>query len=175
MGIGLKSMIILGLVAVIAVSGAICCRNSPWKHKSRREERDERPPHVERVGPLAVKEVISGATILVEAGPRGRRQREIWLAGIAAPPPGDPLAEESRANLERQAGEKIWVEYLGRGILNRDQVQGAVYGPANEELQISQLRAGLARVGTPASPEYLAAENEARKAKRGVWAEPKGD
>ena len=59
-----------------------------------------------------VSEVITGASIECKSGIRGRRTKSVNLAGIVAP--SDERAEESRASLERLAGNFIRVPYQGR-------------------------------------------------------------
>jgi len=107
-----KPTILLALVAVVAVAlwGFSCqCRKilNPPK---------PRPP---RTNSYTVVSVLTGATIEVATGLRDRRTVTVTLLGIAAPIDG-PLAEQSRANLQRLAGATIRVETDRHGLLRAD-------------------------------------------------------
>jgi endonuclease YncB( thermonuclease family) len=158
-----KAGLYLGLVAVCLIALAVVARN--W---SCRKHPDPLPI---RHGPYQVKAVISGALIRVGAGVRDHKDRDVLLTGIAAPAIGEPLAEESRANLEQQAGDQIWVEREG-AVIKSHRIEGVIYGESGEHLQIAQLREGLART-TPAGDTikaYRNAQAEAKKGHRGIWA-----
>lgn len=167
--LSLKPMIVLALLAVLAVSAAVCCRNSPWRRPTRREERQN---VIRAFGPYDVDEATTGASLRVKGGIRGRREQEIRLAGIAAPAPGDRLADESRENLERLAGQSITVEVRDPAVLRKRNVDGLVYGESGICLQVQQLRDGLAWYDLsddPHAKEYREAMAEAKKARRGIW------
>jgi hypothetical protein len=132
------------------------------------------PPPVDRLGPYTVKAVPTGGSILVKAGWRGRRD-QLWKPMyLEAPAAGEEFSEESRQNMQRLAGASIVVEVTKDRIidLERTMVIGdTIYGESGQDLAIAQLRAGLARCEKDAPALLKAAQAEAQKAKRGIWAE----
>ena len=127
-----------------------------------------KPPVVDRLGPYTVVECPSGASVAYSVGRRERKRITAQLAGIAAPAPSERLYGESKAALASAAGSQIWIEVEGK---RRKATQLAVFGESGQELQVSQLAAGLAWLTDDAPPDdWKAAQAEAKKAKRGVWA-----
>lgn len=72
--------------------------------------RAPRPPKPSAVRTYAVIRTTTGASFEVSSGLRDRKTATVIMDGIAAPTQGEPLFEESRANLERLAGSEIRVE-----------------------------------------------------------------
>ena len=107
--LGIKSMITLGLVAVIAVAAAICfrnCRTILYPPKPR-------PPRIATYGPYEVVSVDGGASMTVKTG--RKRERSVTLEKIS--PPDDQWADISKKHLAEMAGGKITVRIERRGIL----------------------------------------------------------
>ena len=180
------ALIVVGLIALAVISRNWSCRAAP----------KPRPP---AFFDYTVDSVPNGATIIVKAGLLERRTATVSLIDVAAPPEG-PLAEQSRANLERLAGKQIRVqverwrlrseeaeangatdEAAGEvvdeeGGSDGDKLEGwrdrtsIVYGSSGLLLNTEQIRLGYAS-NTGTRKEWKAAEAEARKAKRGMWAE----
>ena len=71
-----------------------------------------RDPKPTKWSEYTVSGAITGTSLEGRIGARGRRTRSINLAYVAAPS-NDPLAEESRASLERLAGSFVRVPYTG--------------------------------------------------------------
>ena len=151
---------------VLVGMGFLLCLVLSHEGCSCRRHREPRPP---RSWSFEVDSVENGATIIVKTGLRERRTAAVTLANIVAPADGQPLAEQSRANLQRLAGERIRVE-AARGGLSGKPLIGVAHGVTGACLNLEQLRAGLARCEQSAPAEWQAAETEARKHKRGIWA-----
>ena len=97
---------------------------------------------------------------------------EIRLEGVAAPAKGQPFGKEAEERLRALInGRQVRVEYRAKdqngrflGTVRRDKLD------VNERM----IADGCARaVGS--NPAHAAAEEEARAAKKGLWAEPKAD
>ena len=76
-----------------------CCHHTPR-------------PRPEKWDQLTVTKAITGASLDCGGGRRGRREKSVNLAHIAAPA-DEPLAEQSRASLERLAGNFVRVRHQG--------------------------------------------------------------
>ena len=118
------------------------------------------------IGSANVVAVRDGRTLLLGDG------RDLRLAGIEVP-------DDSRAALQALvAGHPLRLERLGP---EQDRygrlVAFAFIGDAKESLQQAMLEQGLARVamrvgGKACADALLSAENRARTARRGLWADP---
>jgi endonuclease YncB( thermonuclease family) len=150
---------------VLVGMGFVLCLLLSHEGCSCRRHREPRPP---RSWSFEVDSVENGATIIVKTGLRERRTAAVTLADIVAPADGQPLAEQSRANLQRLAGRTVRVEH--DGLLRRGPMVGTVYGQSGAVLQEEQLRAGLARALDGAPAGWRGIEAEARGARRGLWA-----
>jgi len=162
-GIFGKVGIYLVLVVVGLIALAIVARN--WSCRQHHERPDP-------VNGYTVDHVETGNRIEVEAGWRGHKMRSVVLHGIGTPT-ADPLAEQSRANLETLAGETIRAEILDGHEHGSGEIDAVVWGEHGAHCQIEQLRAGLAWVTDTKYAAWLKVEAEARKAKRGIWAKKK--
>jgi endonuclease YncB( thermonuclease family) len=149
------------IAAVCFVAGAIVCWR--WTHREARTFSDS----------FHVTSVENGATIAVQAGVLGRRSRLVMLQGVTAPGLNDPLGRESQSNLAGLAGETVRVESHSRSV-GAATIVGTCYGATNADLALAQLRAGLATCETAATKPQLAAQKEAQKARRGLWAAGSG-
>lgn len=102
----------------------------------------------------------------------------VRLAALQAPNPKEPLAKEALATLESLAlNQPLRVEPLGKTPDRHGRTVAMAYREDGSLLQAEMLRAGMGWVYTfPDSrrhaPTLLAAESEAEKAGRGVWAHP---
>lgn len=148
--------------------------------------RTPRPP---RTWTFTVVSVESGNRFTVKAGLLKRKTATVILSGIAVPEDGT-LADESRLNLERLAGQTVSVstvrgrllaaEDAERDVLEleaRGEMCGRVIGASGSDCALEQLRAGMAKVsgvllGDDAK-EFADAEREAKTKKIGVWAKKK--
>ena len=128
-------------------------------------------------------EIVDGDTLVLGDG------RQVRFTGIQAPklPLGRanfetwPLAEEARAALSALAlGKPVALRHGGRGEDRHGRVLAHVFATGADGkpvwLQHEMLRRGLARVYTfrdnrACAAELLAAEREAREARRGIWAD----
>jgi endonuclease YncB( thermonuclease family) len=124
--------------------------------------------------------VLSGDTAELDTG------EVVRYAGIAAPRPGEPFFEEARGrNDEHVVGRDIVVEV--RFVPDKKDAQGLrcanLTVPART-LRVSLwvnpeiLQEGLARIDYPTLPSGLepffeVREEEARKARRGIWSRPR--
>ena len=173
---GIKGMIGLALVAIIAVAVAVCFRAC-------------KPPNPPRVvtRDYTVVAVPNGASITVTAGIVGRKTATVSLQWVAAAE--GAYAEPSRANLDRLAGKTVRVEgergrLLGEALGQDSDEQpeeysgtleahgvtlGIVYGEAGACLNLSQVADGLATCQPGAPKDYIAAQTAAKKAKLGMW------
>jgi hypothetical protein len=71
-----------------------------------------REPKPTKWAEYTVTSALTGTSLEARIGARGRRTKSINLAYVAAPS-NEPLAEESRASLERLAGNFVRVPYSG--------------------------------------------------------------
>lgn len=130
----------------------------------------------------AQTETLTGRVLWVDDGDslelrddRGRRFR-VRLRGIDAPERAQPYASVSRRNLSRLArGRAVTVSY--EGVDKYGRLLAWVYVDEGVSVNLEQVRAGLAwhyvHPGRPwtADDALLArAEQEARAARRGLWA-----
>jgi micrococcal nuclease len=127
---------------------------------------------IELAGGITVARVIDGDTFVLSGG------KHVRLVGIDTPEKGEPFADAARALADSIfRGRAVRLEFdkknqedkYGR-ILAYAYVDGVSY---NELI----LRRGLARVylfrgNQPHRDQLLSAQNEARKAKRGIWSLP---
>jgi endonuclease YncB( thermonuclease family) len=118
------------------------------------------------VGTATVAQVRDGRTLLLGDG------RELRLVAIEPSPLG-------RAMLQRlAAGQEVRIETIGAGHDRYGRLTGFVFaGKATQPLQVALLEAGAARGGVPVGSRacaeaLLAAEQAARAAELGVWADP---
>lgn len=151
----------LALVAVIAVSVAVVSRN--WKPQPK--------PEIERLGPYEIVAVDTGVVLTVKVT-RWKTQTVV-LDNIACPLPGEPFGKESNDSLTRISGGmggKIWIEEAKGRRFTRPELCGEVFSEGDTNLNLAQLRAGWAVAHLDAPKAYHAAEKEARKTKRGMWA-----
>jgi endonuclease YncB( thermonuclease family) len=102
--------------------------------------------------------------------------RHVKLAGIEAPRPGWPLAEEARANLAKLLeGKSVDLGYADRGTdRHGDLLAYAFVGDV--WLQAEQIDGGFARAYSRSDTRRCAAallkrEADARMARRGIWAD----
>jgi len=116
-----------------------------------------------------VTEVASANLLTLDYG---TGQYSIRVAGIDAPKEG-PFATEAKqfvANLV--LGKNVRLRFLGRTpngeMLGRLDTDDPVIGI--REVAVELVRAGLARAQIGFDQELTNAENEAREAKRGIWA-----
>lgn len=128
-------------------------------------------PHTEVDGPYDVVSVESGASLTYTTGRRDRQRERnktaLVLWGIAAPAEGQPGCDASRAALATSAGATITIQREGR---RRNATEKEVYGQSGQCLQVEQLRAGWAWCAGDAPKEWERLQQEARKARKGVWA-----
>jgi endonuclease YncB( thermonuclease family) len=126
----------------------------------------QEPCHLTLIGTAAVASVRDGRTLLLGDG------RELRLAGIE-------VTDDSRAALQAQvAGHSLRLEGLGAELDRYGRVVAyAFVGDAKESVQQAMLEQGHARVamhvgGKACADTLLSAENKARTARRGLWADP---
>ena len=130
-------------------------------------------------GPLKVSRVTDGDTITVTDG---RVQQTIRLVGIDAPEishkkrePSQPFAQAATKYLAGLVLNKV-VEIKDYGLDRYGRTLGVVF-VAGKNVNLEMVKAGYAEVyrGTPAagfdSAPYWKAEEEARAAKKGKWAQ----
>lgn len=125
----------------------------------------------------AVAATLAGRVVAVHDGDTLTvlvRQREIRirLAGIDAPERGQPYATASRRALAaRVAGREVDVDVRGRDGYGR--TLGVVHA-GGIDVNRAQVRDGWAWVYRrfEQGPAWLALEDEARHAKRGLWRDP---
>jgi len=124
-----------------------------------------------------VTRVVDGDTLVVLS--EGQAQHKIRLAGIDAPERAQPYGHKSTEHLSGLvAGRFVVVDWQKRDRYGR--IVGKVV-LAGEDVCLEQVEAGLAwhykRYAGEQSPEdrqaYAKAEEEAREARRWLWAEPK--
>lgn len=126
------------------------------------------------------RSVVDGDTLVLETGV------EVRLVGLQAPKlplkrrgfQSWPLADEARAALETLTmGRRLRLSYGGRRIDRHGRLLAHLHDPDGRWIQGEMLRHGFARVYTFAdnrnrASEMLAAEDEARASRRGIWAHP---
>ncbi|MDA0663591.1 MAG: thermonuclease family protein [Proteobacteria bacterium] len=127
-----------------------------------------------------VVEIVDGDTLVLEDG------REVRLVGIQAPklPLGRPnfkawpLADDAKAALEELAQDKVVsLSYGGRRVDRYKRQLAHLHDSDGVWIQAELLRLGMARVYSFADnravvSELLAFEQEARRARRGIWRHP---
>lgn len=114
--------------------------------------------------------VHDGDTITVLDG--GKRQHRIRLAQIDAPERRQAFGERSRQSLaDLVFGKEVEVEVLAIDRYGRKVGKVRAGGM---DVNLEQVRRGMAWVYRKyaSDPAYFAIEAEARKAKRGLWAQP---
>ncbi len=146
--------------AAVALLAAGCWLHWRWEHGSG-------PKLATQV--LRVAGAANGATLNVRGGFAGRSTAPAFVAGIAAPGLNDPLGPQSRDNLAALAGDTVRLVAPKQGLGSRGVLVGQIFGDTGADLAVAQLRAGLAKCETGATKEQIAAESEARKARRGLW------
>ena len=116
-----------------------------------------------------VVEVLSGDTVRVE---HDGRKDIVRLLNIDAPEPGQPNAEPAKHQLAQ-----LCLEEEVRVIWSERDADGSIFGTLHEEdglnLSFEMVRAGLAWNYKHFEQDRTLAEleSEARKAKRGIWAD----
>jgi endonuclease YncB( thermonuclease family) len=130
-------------------------------------------------GPAAglVAAVEDGQTLALADG------RRLRLVNILAPVAGEPAAEAARAYLAELAlGRQVRMVYAGRRMDRYGRLLAYAHraddGGSSPSFQAALVAAGLVRVmGQPDTRDGLAAllqaEDEARRARRGLWANPR--
>lgn len=129
-----------------------------------------------------VREVVDGDTVVLDDG------SEVRLVGIQAPKlplgrpnfPEWPLAPEAKAALEALClGKRVTLSYAASGLRvdRHGRKLAHLYDQSHLWMQGELLRKGMARVYTfpdnrALAGDMLAAEAAARKARRGIWADP---
>lgn len=132
-----------------------------------------------RSAPVAVAQVINGKSLILATG------ETLRLASIqapnmpdndATPRPGEPLAEEAKAALERLVGgQSVTFTPVPDSPDRRGRIVAELFDQNGQSVQEALIRAGYAMVYSfpdhraPAKL-WLALEAEARAAKRGIWA-----
>lgn len=155
---GIKFYVIAGVIALVAIAVIVAAHN--WSCRAHRE------PEWKKFGPYAVKEVTSGTSLTVKVGLRDRRTEPVTLIGISVPA---EFADQAKQNLQAAAGSKVSVECLKEHIIRRPDLDGVVFSEGGVCLQVVQLRAGMARLIDRSRKDWVDAEDEAKKAKRGIW------
>lgn len=122
--------------------------------------------------------VLAGNVIRVSDGDtiwvcdRHGQRHKIRLNRIDAPESDQPFGKESTSHLQSLVGgREIFVEY---GTTDRyGRILGTIY-LCNTDVNLQMIRDGYAwhYKHFDATPSYATAENEARTAKRGLWASP---
>ncbi len=129
---------------------------------------------------FAVLEVVDGDTLRLEDG------RQVRLVGLQAPklPLGRkgfkkwPLADESKSALEKLTLNKsVQLRYGGTRMDRHSRILAHLITKEGIWVQQEMLKLGMARVYTfpdnrAVIPQMLAAEKQARHAKRGIWQHP---
>jgi micrococcal nuclease len=125
--------------------------------------------------PGTVTRVIDGDQLVLR-GPGGAQQA-IRMAGIDAPEPGQPYAEQAQGSLaEGLTGRFVVIDVYGR--TGPGQFLGKVtFGGA--DMNLMQVQQGLAWVdpqtlpvlSAPEQRRYMQAEAAARRSGRGLWSE----
>lgn len=131
----------------------------------------------------AVAEVVDGDTVVLEAPVEGAR--EVRLIGLQAPKlplgrpgfPTWPLAAEAKQALEELVRDRtVTLSYGGQRRDRYGRRLAQLHRDDGLWVQGEMLRLGMARVYTFAdnralAAEMLALEEEARRARRGIWAD----
>lgn len=149
-------------LSIVLVLTGIGCREKPFCPPGVQEE-------MRATAPVEVVEVRDGNTIVVE---KGGLRTQLLLEGIMAPRQGQPNAGSAAEFLSRLVlGQKVTIIPKDR---NRwGELVGAVYLANGSNVSHAMLEAGWAwHTGTAEENFGLQqAENEARKGRRGLWAE----
>lgn len=122
-----------------------------------------------------VTEVRSAEIVVVNSG---KELFVVRIAGIAAPLEG-PIATEAKQFVTKLVlGKEVRARLLGRNK-NAEMVSRLFVGEPGTEVGLELIRNGLARRLEGAEPQFgykygelSKAENEARRAGRGLWAAP---
>jgi len=134
-------------------------------------------PDLSNAGQCTVIQVYDGDTIRVmEKG----KEVKVRLVGVDSPEtykgenkPGQPFSRKSKEYLEKLVFRKT-VEVMSYGIDDYNRILGVVYLDGIS-INFEMVRSGLAEVYRGMPPKgfnitvYKEAEEEARKAKRGMW------
>jgi len=122
-----------------------------------------------------VTEVRSAEIVIVDSG---KEQFIVRIAGIAVPPEGSIATEAKQFVTKLVLGKEVRARFVGRNK-NGEMVSRLFIGDPGTEVGLELVRNGLARRQEGAEPQFgykygelLKAENEARKARRGLWAMP---
>jgi endonuclease YncB( thermonuclease family) len=132
-----------------------------------------------------VAEVIDADTVRLE-GEKGQPGRQVRLVGLQGPKlplgrpnyPTWPLAPEARGHLASLIGDApVTLHYGGAREDRHGRILAHLVTPDGTWIQGAMLQAGFARVYTfddnrSLIAEMLALEAEARRRRRGIWAEP---
>ena len=111
--------------------------------------------------------VDSGEKITTKAGLIGRRSRVVTLWGIEVPTEVSAAAHTSLSSMIK-AGDTVKMHLKEGRKRSRDEVS-AIVMHSGDNLNLEQLRKGWAKAVVP-DKEYVAAQSEAQKAHRGIWA-----
>jgi endonuclease YncB( thermonuclease family) len=122
-----------------------------------------------------VTEVRSAEILVVDSG---KEQLIVRIAGIAAPLEG-PVATEAKQFVTKLVlGKEVRARFVGRNK-NGEMVSRLFVGDPGTEIGLELVRNGLARRLEGAEPQFgykygelSKAENEARRARRGLWTTP---
>ena len=128
-----------------------------------------------------VVKVLNGNTLVLLY--EKKRKLTVHLVAVDAPRIIEPLGLDAQRFLEDLVGGKQVVVWIGDDWLNKrrrpNQITGVVYIPAENHRDVNQalINAGLARhkdselytMSNYTECHFRIAENEARKARRGVW------
>jgi hypothetical protein len=155
-----------------------------------------RPPKPTKWENISVSKATTGASLEHTYGVHGRRSKTISLAHIVAPSEGK-IAEDSRASLERLAGNLVRIPYKGLIIkdvqtkssdlaipdlatsdddVNTESLEssshpivGTIYNQSGQCLNTEQVRLGMAKLSPDAPKDWKTFESEAKKNNLGVW------
>jgi micrococcal nuclease len=135
-------------------------------------------PQITLAGQYQVSRVIDGDTIEIK---KGATKLIVRLVGIDAPEvshkkhePGQPYSQQSTKHLAKIALNRS-ADVRSYGADRNGRTLGEVFLLGGKNVNIEMIQAGLAEVyrGKPASgldmEPYWKAEDEARKAGRGMW------
>ncbi|WP_084191598.1 thermonuclease family protein [Algiphilus aromaticivorans] len=176
------------LAALMLLPASVCAQLYHWVDERGVPHYSDRPPpggaeRIEAISRPAVREarvasVIDGDTVVLDD------QRRLRLIGIDAPEmpyrgrPGEPGAEAARAHLASLVeGSELHLQPGDTARDDYDRLLGYLRDDSGRDLGAEMLRAGWAVVSLHEdnaghADAYFAAEDEARKAGRGLWAEP---
>jgi endonuclease YncB( thermonuclease family) len=123
-----------------------------------------------------VVNIVDGETVTIRVK---NKRKLIHLVGIDAPEVGEPLGRESRTHLESLiSGKVVEIWYKGYHPEEETEITGIVKMPGDRvDINLEQVRSGMARYknfGPYAQSArdvclYRLAEEEAKKARRGIW------